>query len=1379
MRGFIRRSVRERPRIEMKNCFSSTIGAKKLVGAQIMSLVVIAAFPLIAGAQSTTTPPLALPYTISTIAGNGTSGSTGNGGPAVNATLSSDVRAVGVDGQGNVYIADTGNNVIREVNAQTGVISVIAGGGTSCSVGIDKAGDNCPAATGTVLTKPRGLAVDKAGNVYIAGYSDNSIHRVDAVTGIMTLVAGALSGTSSTCTHANTCASATRGYAGDNGPATNAELNQPRGVRVDNNGNIWIADTGNNVVRKVDASGIITTVAGYYPGTNTAAPAGFAGDGGKANASTVQLNVPTDIIFDSQNNAYIADYNNHRIREINASTNVLNTIIGNSTLAPPTIAPSWPTAAASASLGNLSKLAIDSYGNLYFADSTLSLVFFYDAAAKTITPIAGEYDYAGTASAAFPVCGASTIGDGCPATQALFYQGTSAIGVALDGQNNVYITDPADYRVRKVSTGLSFPSSSISSNGTETQTIEVHATAYDALNATGIAVGASVGEFTVASTPTCTTNSDNTTNCLVPVAFTPANPGLRSAPLLVTSTFSHNSFPLTGIGQGALTGLDPGTASTLGTGLSASLGEAFDAAGNLYVADTGNNRVVEINVNTQAQTVIAGASSNLNAPQAVAVGASGVIYIADTGNNVVRAIDPVTQTISTVAGGATTFCATALDGVGDFCPATQAALKSPSGLAVDALGNLYIADTGDNLIRRVDSGTGYINLDAGGARAFCSGAIDAFGDGCSPTQAALNSPHGLALDSLGNLYVADTGNSVVRMITPGTDTITAVAGNGQAAFSGDHGAATLAALNTPQALALDAAGDIYIADTGNDAVRMVSSATGIVSTLFGEGGVAGSAGGNGPSSGLQLSSPGGIAIDISGNLYVSDTANSRVIEDNRNSTEIDFGQSNQVGQTSLEQTATIDNLGNQAQTFSQVPSYVETGAGAADFQLDVSASTACAGEQTLTSGENCTLAIAFAPLAADTYAATITWPSNAVNAAAAAIQLSGTAQFLSTTTLNLALTSPASGQIPYGQSGTITATVAPSSGTGTPTGSVTFIVGGTQQPAATLTNGTATLMLTLPPVGGIVISASYSGDSTYAASYSSLTLTVAQAVTTTTLTASSTEQTPQQPMITFTASVASGTGPGPIGKVNFYNGSTLINTNPIALTAGQASVTYSGPTGTGYAVTATYEGNADYSASTSQALSIAIPTDFAVTVAPSSVIVPQGGEVQIPTVTLNPQGGISGTVSLSCTGLPANSTCTFFPTTLSPGGLNPTLSTTLTIYTNVTPLALQSRLDNKKPVGKAPILLGALLIPSMFFVLGGGIGRRRQKWFKALLLIAAVAAFGSVMVITGCTNNLTQQKTGVTPVGTSTVQVIFTGPNGVTHSVPITLTVVAGVNTSS
>lgn len=1390
----------------MKNCFLSPVDAKKLIRAGMFALMGFAVYSHSAAALSATTPPVAIPYTITTVAGNGSSGASGNGGPATLAELSADLRAVAVDGQGNIYIADTGNNVIREVNAQTGTITVVAGGATAaCTSGIDKSGDGCPAATGTVLNHPRGLAVDKAGNLYIAGYSDELIHKVDAVTGIMTQVAGELTGVTGTCTHAYSCASGTKGYTGDGGPATSAAMDQPRGVAVDNNGNIWIADTNNNAVREINAkTGIITTVAGYDANGTSPATAGFAGDGSLANGSTVELDEPTDVAFDSQNNAYIVDFNNHRIREISVSTGDINTIIGDSVVtgttaaAPPTTPPTWPAPAATTSVGSLTKLAVDKYGNIYFADSTLSMIFFYDASAQTITPIAGEYGYAGVATG-FPVCAAAndTIGDGCPATQAVFYQGSSALGMAIDGQNNLYIADPNDYRIRKVSTNLAFPATTA---GTPvTQTIELHPSGTDTLSLSGITVGSNLGGFTVSATApaTCDTDGDTTMTC-ASVTYMPTYPGLQTAPLVVTSTSSYNTFGLTGVGQAAYSSLDPGTGSTLNTtGLSAAHGEAMDANGNLYIADTGNNRVVEISGSTQ--TTIAGTgtasytgdghlatAATLDAPRAVAIGLGGSIYIADTGNNVIRVIDPVTKNISTYAGGATTVCAAAYDAQGDLCPAAQATLNSPSGLSIDALGNLYIADTGDNLVRRVDRGTGIINLDAGlvtplysapgttnsTENAVCAAETDSYGDGCTPTQATLNAPRGLALDAAGDLFIADTGDNLIREINLGTGMITSVAGNGQSVFSGDNGLATDASLDAPQAVRVGAAGNLYIADTGNDAIRMVNAASGIITTLIGQGGTAGSAGGTGLVSEILLSAPAGIALDASGNLYVGDTANNRVLADNRNSADVDFGVNNDVGLTSAEQTVTVTDVGNEPLTFLNSPAYSSTDL--IDFPVDDSAATACAGSGTLTVGENCTLGIAFAPQASTTYSASVTLPSNALNQATAEVQLSGTGKVLVITNLNLALTSPASGNISYGQSGTITATVTPTSGSGTPTGTIVFTVGGTPQPAVTLNSGTATLTLTLPPVGGLAIAASYSGDLTYAASNSSTTVNVAQDTTTTDLTASAATQTSAAPSITFTATVASNTTAMPTGTVSFFAGATQIG-SPVTLNAqGQASVSYSAPSGTGYAVTATYNGNTDFATSTSAAININIPADFLATITNPTVSVPQGGSVQFTGVSIATQGGITGTVTLSCTGLPANSTCTFFPTTLTVGGTSPVLSTTLTITTNVIPLALQSRLDAPSPNGKSPILLGAAFLPALLFGLGWA-GFRRRNWTKSMLVLIAAMALGSAFMLSGCsTTNATQAKAGITPTGTSTVEIVFTGPGGVTHSVPVTLTVISG-----
>jgi sugar lactone lactonase YvrE len=1343
---------------------------------------------------SAQTPPIVLPYTITTIAGNGSGGNTGNGGPATSAALSSDLRALAVDAQGNVYIVDTASNVVREVDAATGIITTVAGGGTICSAHKTKAGDGCLAATQTVLNTPRGIALDKAGNLYIADYGGSLVHEVVKQTGMMVLIAGSVASTGS---------SGTKTYTGDGGLANIAGVNAPRGVRVDNFGNIWICDSGNNVVREVNATtGIITTVVGSNASAPSAAPANFAGDGGLAAASTTQLNVPTDIVFDSANNAYIVDFSNKRIREVSASTGIINTIIG-AAGTQSTTAPVGPQVANTFVLGSPTKIDIDSHGNLYFSDTGESVVYFYDALAQTITVIAGEYGYAGTATG-FPVCSspANTLGDGCPATQAVFYQGSSsAIGMALDGNNNLYVTDPADARVREVSTNLTFPAATV--GVAETQTIELHFSVGDTpfpSNAapTGIVVGPSLGDFTaVANSTTCSANSaDNTSNCTLQVSFDPVDPGPRSAPLAVTSTKSRNSFPLTATGNGALSSFDPGTASLIGTGLSSPHGSAFDASGNLYIADTGNNRVVKIGGGSQ--TVFAGTgtsgsggngglatSATLKGPSAVAVSASGVVYIADTGNNEVRAVDPITNNISLFAGGGTN-CGQplAVDAQGDGCSALQATLNAPAGLATDSYGNVFIADTGDNTIRRVDPRTGTIDLYAGliasaspyTATTICSAATDTpYGDGCPATQAAFSSPSGLTMDGSGNLFVADTGDNLIREISLGTGLVTKVVGNGQAVFAGDGGAATSASVNGPTAVREDAAGDLYIADTGNSAVRVVAAAGGTISTLLGQGGTAGSTGGTGLAGQLEFKSPGGLAIDSAGDLYVSDTGNSRVVEDNRGLGYLAFGNDN-LNTPTPEQTATFSDIGNQPLTFTNSPVYTSTGA-TVDYTIDTSATTACVGSG-IAAGASCTLAAAFDPIGTGTNLTdNLTIAGNAVNQSTAKLQLVGTGVQLATTTVKLVQTTP-TGSLSYGQSATFTATVAPTSGNGTPGGSVTFSIDGVQQPSAVplSTSDTATLTVTLN-VGSHKILAVYSGDPTYATSNFTLNVTVSLAGTTTSLTIAPATQIYGQPVV-MTANVVSQTIGIPAGTVNFMNGTSLLGT--ATLTAqGQAVFTTSSLAIATYSVTAVYVPNSgsNYSTSTStpaQTLVVnPIPPGFTATASSTTLTVPQGGTVQT-VLSLLPAGGITGTVTFGCSGLPYGTTCGFFPTTVSLPTLTPAtdctpsvptaVCTTLTITTNVPAVSL-SQLDSGMGSNGSRILCAVVFLPALLL----GLFKRKDR--RIAMLGVAIAFLAGFTMLSGCATNPTQAAAVITPVGTSTITVTMAGPDNVTITTNLTLNV--------
>jgi len=1332
--------------------------------------------------------PVLIGQTITTIAGNGINAATGDGGPAINASLSNEMRAVAADATGNLWIVDGGNSKIRYVNAQSGIITTVAGGAsTVCASpkGIDKAGDGCIAATQTILNKPRGIFLDKTGALYIAGYSDSSIHRIDPVTGIMTLVAGYVAYTGSgTCTTPSSCFSGQKGYSGDNGQAVGAALNSPRGVAVDNNGNVWIVDTGNNVVRKVNAqTGVITTVVGYNPGTGSAASAGYAGDGMQANSSGVELNVPTDIVFDSSNNAYIVDFSNHRIRRVDAVTNVITTVIGNGATNPTTGPYSFTPAyqqAANVNLGGVTKIAIDNQNNLYITDSSFNVVYFYDAATGYVHVIAGNYGYGATGAQTFTVCAAATdtLGDGCNALQANFSGGSSAIGVTIDAANNLYITDPNDERVRKVSTNVVFPASA---TGTSvTQPIELHYTANDGPTGTGIAVPAGTTDYSVSTSPTCVTNADNTQDCSFAVTFDPTLPGVRNGNLLSTGTLTHAGYGLQGIGNASLLGLETGTTSLLGTGLASPGGTVLDALGNLYMADTANNRVIKINGSTLAQTTITGTgtagytgdggaalSATLKSPATVAIDASGNLLIADTGNNVIRHVDLVSGIITTIAGAATSVCATARDTVGDGCPALSATLKAPSGLVVDNIGNIYIADTGNGLIRRLDPRFGYLNLYGGGATTTCATNSDTYGDACPANQASFLSPSGLALDAANNLYIADSGNNLIREISAANFYVSAVAGNGQTTYTGDGGAATSAALNTPAAIALDAANDIYIADTGNHVIRVVNGSSKIINTLFGTGGISGNAGGYGQASQISLNAPGSIAVSSTGGIYIADTGNSRAILVNTAIADLAFGNSN-LGVTTPSQTLSVNNIGNLAMTFSQSPAYSVSGA-ASSYIISTSASTTCPGAGALAVAGLCTYSISFDPSTKGTLNASLTLPGNAVNAATANAQLTGKGVQLANTNVAIALTSPASSSLSYGQVGTITATVSPASGTGTPTGNVIFSIDSKLQPSATLVNAQTNLSVNLP-VGQHTICATYSGDNTYAASNNCTTITVITAGTTSQLIVSPSAII-QLNTLTFSATISSTTTGIPTGTVNFMSGTTKLGA--VTLNAKGVAVYTNSTLAVGtYQVTAVYLGDPNFAGSTSNAVTAVvnpIPPDFSASITPATLSVVDGASIQ-STILVVPQGGITGTLTLVCAGQPANSQCRFFPTTLTLNGSNTAQATVLTFWTD---LSVNGQVANQQPKifdRRTAVAAGISFAVALIALL---LRRRHKSLFASIatMLVMAALSLGTIGALSGCSNS-TVGPAGVTPPGTYSMQLILSGPNGTVHAVPFTVTVV-------
>ena len=315
-------------------------------------------------------------------------------------------------------------------------------------------------------------------------------------------------------------------------------------------------------------------------------------------------------------------------------------------------------------------------------------------------------------------------------------------------------------------------------------------------------------------------------------------------------------------------------------------GVAVDAAGNFYIADSDNYQVRKVNVATGVISAVAGTgqfgysgngqlavNAQIGYLSGLAVDAAGNLYLADQDYSVIRKVDGVTGIISVVAGVASQFGYS-----GDGGAATLANLGDPTSVAVDAAGNLYIADGDNYLIRKVSAATGIITTVAGTPQGYGYS-----GDGGAATQAEIGYVQAVAVDAAGNLYLADTDDSVIRIVAAATGIINTYAGNGGYADSGDGGLAINAGLGYPQGVAADGQGNLYIADVDNNSIRRVDGATKIITTVAGNG-TSGFAGDGGPATQAEVAYPYGVAVDANGDLYIADEGNNRIRQVNPSGT---------------------------------------------------------------------------------------------------------------------------------------------------------------------------------------------------------------------------------------------------------------------------------------------------------------------------------------------------------------------------------------------------------------------------------------------------------------------------------------------------------------
>ncbi|MFI5112212.1 MAG: choice-of-anchor D domain-containing protein [Terriglobales bacterium] len=1074
-------------------------------------------------AQNITLAPV-----ITTVAGNGSYSYSGDNGPATIAGLYIPL-GVAVDSAGNLYIADLSNNRIRKVDT-SGTITTVAGGGSGCPGQTDSVGDGCPA-TSAALNDPAGVAVDSAGNLYIAE-ENNRIRKVDA-SGTITTVAG----------------NGTAGYSGDGGPATSAKLSYPYGVAVDRAGNLYIADVYNNRVRKVDASGIITTVAGNGTG-------GYSGDGGPAISAELY---PQGVAVDSAGNLYIGDSNN-LIRKVDAS-GVITTVAGNGT--PGYSGDNGP--ATSAQLYDPYGVAVDSAGNLYIADQRNQRIRKVDASG-TITTVAGD----GTEGYG---------GDNGPATSAeLDYPH----GVAVDSAGNLYIADAFNNRIRKVTKGpVNFGRVNVDANSTQNVFLSINT----ALTLSAVQTS---GDYSVTSDscdPLPAALSASTV-CTLQVQFTPTKPGQRWFPLVVTDINSNKySFGLEGTGVGPALAFTPGIITTVAGGGSGCFGQtdsvgdgcpatsaeityplglAVDSAGNLYIADEANYRIRKVDASGFI-TKVAGngtpgysgdggpaTSAGLNLPFGVAVDSAGNLYIADRDNYRIRKVD-ASGIITTVAGNGS------YGYNGDNIAATSAELRRPEGVAVDSAGNVYIADTFNFRIRKVDA-SGTITTVAGkGTRGYS-------GDGGPATSAELYTPAGVAVDSARNLYIADSNSSRVRKVDA-SGTITTVAGNGSFGYNGDNIAAASAELSFPLAVAVDSAGNLYIADQGNNRIRKVD-ASGTITTVAGNG-TQGYSGDNGPATSAELSGPPGVAVDSAGNLYIADFGNSRIRKVDVTTAALSFS-SLSVGQTSSAQSVAVSDVGNAALNFSSLLA-------SSNFLLQGVGNDCVAGTP-LAVGATCALGVAFAPtMAGNPLTGALTVSDDAFNTPQS-VGLSGIATQAPTVSFTGA---PASA--PYGGTFNVAATTNAST-TAVITAGGACSVAGTM---VTMTAGTGTCSLT----------ANWAADANYIAASLGQSTTGTKAGSATSITSNSPNPstTGQAAAVGFKVTGAAGV---PTGSV-MVMASTGESCNA-ALSAGAGSCPLTFNTSGSRTLTAAYAGDGNFDVSSSAGVSQSVIGPQAM-VTPSSI----------------------------------------------------------------------------------------------------------------------------------------------------------------------------------